>query len=176
MLWNTEVAQIKGHFSPNWSPLCQQYFKGEVAVAKWIISNRSHQLNSNSTNDAVFYPFLANSFMPLWWYLSRRLQVNVRLVEDKLKKLTHWFCIVEYSDIFENIPDLFKRHVYAYFVRDLQHVSTCTSTHKQRKMHGCVLSTVATHDRVLKHKAFGIHSTDWIFIVLKHIHAEISKL
>ena len=33
-------------------------------------------------------------------------------------------------------------------------------THKQMKMHGCVLSTVATDALVLKHQAISIHIVD----------------
>ena len=33
-------------------------------------------------------------------------------------------------------------------------------THKQLETHGCVLSTVAANDLVLKHQAISIHSAD----------------
>ena len=33
-------------------------------------------------------------------------------------------------------------------------------THKQLKMHGCIISTVATDALVLKHQAISIHSAD----------------
>ena len=46
-------------------------------------------------------------------------------------------------------------------------------TQKQLETHGCILITVATDALVIKHQAIGIHSADWIFIVLDQLHAEI---
>ena len=39
-------------------------------------------------------------------------------------------------------------------------------THKLLKMHGCIVSAVATDALVLKHQAISIHNADWIYIAL----------
>ena len=43
-------------------------------------------------------------------------------------------------------------------------------THKQLKMHVCVIRIVATDLLVLKHQAISIHSVDLVLIVLPKIH------
>ena len=43
-------------------------------------------------------------------------------------------------------------------------------THKPPEKHGCVLSTEAADDLVLKHQAIDIHSADKIFIILEQLY------
>ena len=47
---------------------------------------------------------------------------------------------------------------------------------KKLQTHGCVISTVATDDLVLKHQVISIHSADCIFTVLDRFHRETLHL
>ena len=49
-------------------------------------------------------------------------------------------------------------------------------THKQLKMHGCMLSTEATDALVLKHQGISTHSADQISIALHQFQTKISHL
>ena len=66
-----------------------------------------------------------------------------------------------------------------YMIRRMQCLclfTSCSShgmlTCKQLETHGCVISTVATDDLVLKHQATSTHSIDLVFVVLPKIYTQ----